>query len=130
MRIPIKLLFLFLFSITLLNCGGDNDDMDTGVDPDPDPETNPIPDKISTYEADVKSIISSNCTTCHSNPPSQGAPMSLETFQEVVNAVNNRDLFGRISTTNMNNVMPQSGRLPDATILLVEDWIADGLKEQ
>lgn len=129
MKTPIQFLLVFLVTVLLISCEGDTDDMGTGTDPDPEPDTNPIPDKISTYEADVKIIMSSHCTNCHSNPPSQGAPMSLETYQEVVSAVNNRDLFGRVSTTNMNNVMPESGRLPDATILKVDDWIADGLKE-
>ncbi|MDY8138877.1 hypothetical protein [Aquimarina sp. 2201CG5-10] len=117
---------LLIISYTLFSCGGSDDAQEPEIVIDPDP----IPGKTSTYEADVKSIMEAHCTECHSNPPTQGAPMSLETYQEVVNSVNNRDLFARMATTNSFNVMPESGRLPQATIDIVEDWIADGLIEQ
>ena len=118
------------FSILLcINCKGTDDIQDT-TDPETEVDVDPIPNKTSTYITDAKSIIDSNCVECHSNPPTQSAPMSLETYTEVVNAVNDRNLFGRIATTNQFNVMPESGRLPDATILSIEDWIADGLVQQ
>ncbi len=126
MKTSFTIYFLFC-SILLISCGSDDDAMS---EPDPEPDMSPISTQISTYQAHVKTIIDTHCISCHSNPPTQGAPMSLETFDEVVNAENNRGLFARISTTNEFNVMPQSGRLPDETILIVEDWIEDGFQEQ
>lgn len=133
-------LTILMIVFTILSCsdsddGGtpDNDGDPIGnpdPDPDPDPDSNPLPDKTTTYTADIKSIIDDSCIGCHANPPTNGAPMALITFQNVVDAVNNRNLFDRVSTTNSNNIMPPSGRFPDATITLIDDWIEDGLKEE
>ncbi len=123
-------LLLSLFTIVLLSCGGSDDDTtepEVTVDPDP------IPEQTSTYNAHVKTIIDTNCIECHGTPLQNSAPMALETFQEVRNAVTDRNLFSFIETNNGFNVMPPSdngGRMPQATIDIVEDWIADGLLEQ
>ncbi|WP_298547968.1 hypothetical protein [uncultured Aquimarina sp.] len=129
MKSPISpiLPLLFLFVITLFSCSSSDDsttEPEVIVDPDP------IPGQTSTYTAHVKTIIDINCIECHGDPLDQGAIMMLLTYDQVVDAVNNRGLFNRIATTNAFNVMPESGRLPQATIDIVEDWIADGLLEQ
>lgn len=128
MKTPTQLL-LFVFMITLLSCGSSDDSTEPEVMIDPDP----IPGQTSTYIANVKTIIDTNCLECHGTPLQNSAPMHLVTFQEVVSAVNTRDLFGFVSTNNAFNVMPPSdegGRMPQATIDIIEDWIADGLLEQ
>lgn len=127
MKTP-TLLFLSLFAITLLSCSSSDDsttEPDIVVDPDPDP----IPGQTSTYTAHVKTIIDTNCIECHGDPLNQGAVMMLLTYDQVVDAINNRGLFDRIDTNNAFNVMPESGRMPQATIDVVKDWIADGLLE-
>ncbi|GAA0728129.1 hypothetical protein GCM10009430_36950 [Aquimarina litoralis] len=114
----------------LIGCSSSDDgttEPDVVIDPDP------IPEQTSTYIGHVKNIIDSNCLECHGSPLQNSAPMELVTFQQVVNAVNDRNLFSFINTTNAFNVMPPSdegGRMPQATINIVEDWIADGLLEQ
>ncbi|MFD2565638.1 hypothetical protein [Aquimarina rubra] len=126
MKTPIRLL-LFLFTMILVSCGSSDDgttEPEVVVDPDP------IPGQTSTYIGHVKTIIDANCIECHGDPLDQGAIMMLLTYDQVVDAVNNRGLFNRIATNNAFNVMPESGRLPQATIDIVEDWIADGLLEQ
>ncbi|AXT55844.1 hypothetical protein J8L88_20655 [Aquimarina sp. MMG015] len=128
MKSPILLVTLLVF--TLFSCSSSDDgttEPEVPIDPDP------IPGQTSTYVGHVKAIIDSNCTECHGTPLQNSAPMALETFQEVVNAVNDRNLFSFITTNNAFNVMPPSdngGRMPQATIDIVEDWIADGLLEQ
>ena len=83
-----------------------------------------------TYDANVKSIIDSNCIFCHSNPPVNGAPISLTTFNEVKAAVQNNNLIGRISTNDLGSVMPAGGqRLPQNLIDLVVQWQEEGLLE-
>ncbi|MGY3794278.1 hypothetical protein [uncultured Aquimarina sp.] len=124
------LLLLCAFTMILISCSSSDDgttEPDVVIDPDP------IPEQTSTYIGHVKTIIDSNCLECHGSPLQNSAPMELVTFQQVVNAVNDRNLFSFINTTNAFNVMPPSdegGRMPQATIDIVEDWIADGLLEQ
>ncbi|WP_400076056.1 hypothetical protein [Winogradskyella sp. R77965] len=82
-----------------------------------------------TYEDNIKTIIDSNCISCHSNPPTNGAPMALTTYDNVRDAVENRNLIGRISATDAS-VMPAGGqRLPQSIIDLVIQWEAEGLIE-
>ncbi len=83
-----------------------------------------------TYTDNVKSIIDNNCIVCHNNPPENGAPMSLLTFENVKDAVNNRDLIERISTNDLGFMMPFGGpRLPQNLIDIVVQWQDDGLLE-
>lgn len=128
MKFTLYFLAVSFTIFTFISCD-DDEDMANGGDPDPTTDTNPIPDQTSTYSEHVAAIMSNNCISCHSNPPVNGAPMALETFAQVVASAKDRNLYGRMSTNSMNNIMPPSGRLADETILLVEDWIADGLKE-
>ncbi|WP_299120833.1 hypothetical protein [uncultured Winogradskyella sp.] len=84
---------------------------------------------VVTYEDNIKTIIDNNCIFCHSNPPTNGAPMSLTTYLDVKDAVENRNLIGRISATDAS-VMPAGGqRLPQSIIDLVIQWQAEGLIE-
>ena len=39
--------------------------------------------ELVTYNDNIKSIISNNCLSCHSNPPVNGAPFPLTTYNEV-----------------------------------------------
>ncbi|NRB84361.1 MAG: hypothetical protein HRU49_11395 [Winogradskyella sp.] len=88
-----------------------------------------IIDNFVTYETNIKPIIDNNCIVCHNNPPVNGAPMSLTTFSNVVEAVENRNLIGRISATD-GSVMPAGGpRLPQSLIDLVIQWVEEGLME-
>jgi hypothetical protein len=82
------------------------------------------------YDNDIKTIIDSNCISCHSNPPINGAPIALTTFNEVKSAVENNNLIGRISTDDLGSVMPSGGpRLPQNIINLVIQWEQEGFLE-
>jgi hypothetical protein len=82
------------------------------------------------YEDNIKSIIDNNCINCHSNPPINGAPMSLITYNDVKNAVENRGLISRVSSTDAAFGMPFGGpRLPQNLIDLVILWEQEGLIE-
>ena len=89
----------------------------------------PLPE-IVTYQ-DIKPIINNVCLVCHSNPPQNGAPMSLETFNNVKEAVLNRDMLDRISRNpGADGLMPLGGpRLPQPSIDLIFQWERDGLLE-
>lgn len=83
------------------------------------------------YTQDVKPIIDNNCISCHGAIPSNGAPMSLVTYAQVKDAIQNRGLLDRISRSQgAQGMMPNLGtRLPQATIDLIIDWNTDGLLE-
>lgn len=118
-----KNLILAFTTITfIVSCSNSSgDDLSETPDPDPNPTT-----KI-TYNANIKSILSNNCTNCHGNPTTNGAPMSLITYTQVVNAIQNRGLINRINSTT--NPMPQSGLMSKENRDLFQQWIDDGLLE-
>ncbi|WP_242119373.1 ADP-ribosylation factor GTPase-activating family protein [Aestuariivivens sediminicola] len=113
--------FIFFFVSVLLAfaCSSSSSD-DLSNDPDPDPNPNPI-----TYDAHISTIMSSNCTSCHGNPPTQNAPFSLTTFNEVRTRVNS--IISRINNTS--NPMPPAGLMPQSTRELIQQWKDDGLLE-
>ena len=89
-------------------------------------ETGPI-----TYMANIKSIVDSNCIGCHSSPPVNGAPFSLITYNQVRAFADNGSLFRAMNRqTGEASAMPPSGRLPQASIDLISQWIEDGLLEE
>ena len=89
-----------------------------------------IPGQSVTYQ-DVRFVFDNVCVACHSNPPQNGAPMPLVTFENVRNAVLNRGLLDRISREEgESGAMPLGGpRLPQTTIDLIFQWNEDGLIE-
>ncbi len=119
-----RILFpLMVFASFLMSCSSDN--------PDTLMEDMPV-DGLITYKQNVKSIIDNNCISCHAATPRNGAPMSLVTYAQVKNAIQNRGLLNRISLNNGNSLlMPQGGpRLPQNTIDIVAKWQQDGLLEE
>ncbi len=91
------------------------------------------PDTTSTlsYEANIKQIIGNNCLGCHSAPPVNGAPFSLDTYDRVRDKVENGSLITVINRqTGESAAMPPTGRLPQATIDLIEQWADEGFIEQ
>ena len=86
--------------------------------------------QLVTYQ-DVKFVFENICTQCHSNPPQNGAPMPLDSYVNVRNALMNRPLLDRISREEgASGAMPLGGpRLPQATIDLIFQWNEDGLLE-
>lgn len=80
---------------------------------------------------EVKPIIDNACLNCHSNPTQNGAPMSLTTYDNVKEAVLNRDLLNKISLNDgADGLMPLGGpRLAQALIDVIIQWEEEGLLE-
>lgn len=116
---PIAMLLLF----NSCSSGGDSDS-------NPDPNPDPTPTTL-TYTNTIKSIITTNCISCHGNPPTQSAPISLDTYAKVKSAVQNNGLIDLISLPQGNsNLMPKNGtRLPQATIDKFTTWKNNGYLE-
>lgn len=89
-----------------------------------------IPETI-TYEGNIKQIISNNCLTCHSDPPANGAPFALNTYDRVRNRIENGNLLTAIDRqTGQVGAMPPPGRMPQATIDMIKQWADKGFLEQ
>lgn len=112
------LMFTGLFLIFLVvSCSGGGGDDSPIIDPTP---------TTITYANTISGIVSSRCTSCHGSPPSNGAPMSLTTYDNVKDAVTSRGLINKIET----GVMPQNGTMLSATqIQNFKTWQANGFPE-
>ncbi|MDC8003645.1 hypothetical protein POV27_06250 [Aureisphaera galaxeae] len=91
----------------------------------------PVQEEETVTFQDVRFVFENICQACHSNPPQNGAPMPLVTYNDVRNAVLDRGLLDRISRQEgAPGLMPLGGpRLPQETIDLIMQWSADGLPE-
>lgn len=116
-----KIILIFGIVFVTLSCTNDSEDDLIDVNP----EVN------ITYTNTVKSIIDNNCLFCHGATPSNGAPMSLNTYALVKDAVLNRGLIDRISRNQgESGMMPLGGtRLPQATINQIIEWNTNSLPE-
>ncbi len=86
------------------------------------------PNALVTYEDNILPIIQSACLGCHTDPPVNGAPFPLVNFNEVDQRASM--ILNRMSLqSGAPGAMPPSGRLPQATIDLVDQWITDGKLE-
>jgi len=88
-----------------------------------------VPDLV-TYQ-EVRGTFDNICAVCHANPPQNGAPMPLVTYENVKEAILNRGLLDRISRNEgASGLMPLGGpRLPQSVIDLIFQWNEDGLLE-
>ncbi|MBR9757635.1 MAG: hypothetical protein GYB39_06100 [Algicola sp.] len=118
-----KKIAVFLVFSSLLNCT--NTSEEDLIDQTPLEQG-----EIITYTVHVKPIIDANCLNCHGTPPTNGAPISLATYNQVKQAVENNNLIGRISSQDPSFLMPLGGqRLPQNLIDLIIQWDNDGLQE-
>jgi uncharacterized membrane protein len=115
-----KRIKLLPLSILLVACSSHTYD-------DVEADAQPLPELVTFQE--VQFIFNNACLQCHSNPPQNGAPMSLESFENVRDAVLTRDLINRISRPEgESGLMPLGGpRLPQNNIDLIVQWQVDGL---
>lgn len=77
-----------------------------------------------TYAVNVRPIINNNCFPCHSAAGGQYPVM--ETFVQAREAAEIGDMICRIDDQSCGAVMPQSGRMPQATIDLIKLWVSKG----
>ncbi|WP_282080257.1 hypothetical protein [Aquimarina algiphila] len=121
MRISILKFVIIGFILITISCENDSESDLIDV----------TPVNLVTYDDNVKNIIDNNCILCHNDPPINFAPMPLLTFEQVKEAAENRNLIGRVSSEDINFLMPSGGpRLPQSTIDIIIQWRDDGLLEQ
>lgn len=79
-----------------------------------------------TYDADVKSIMTNNCITCHAGPaPSAG--LDLSNYQNTRFSAEQGNLVFRMN--DATNPMPPNGKLSPETLQLIDKWVTDGFPE-
>lgn len=114
---------LLLFSIFVILTSCSNDSESDLID-------NNVPSTI-TYTNTIISIMDTNCISCHGNTTSNGASISLTTYQNVKNAVLNNGLIDKISKAQgTSGMMPFGGtRLPQSKIDEVIAWKNNGFAQ-
>lgn len=80
-----------------------------------------------TYEGQVRSIVTNNCTTSCHNPSSLDGGLNLTTFSGMRDATENGNVLSRIN--NATNPMPVGGQMPPILIATIEQWAAQGFLE-
>lgn len=110
---------LLLGGSTFLIVACTNESVDDLAGP---PNTDPV-----TFVDDIRPIMQSNCTSCHGTVPTNGAPNSLVTFDEVRNSAQNSNLINRINNTGAP--MPPSGLMPIPTRAVFDAWVNGGYQE-
>ena len=95
-----------------------------------DLQNNTIED-IVTYQNTVKAIVDTNCISCHGSVPTNGAPMSLTTYENVKTSVLSRGSINRITRMmGDGSLMPQGGpKLPQAKIDAIIKWQTQGFQQ-
>jgi mono/diheme cytochrome c family protein len=111
-----SLLLLMMSLIFAYACSSDSDDDMPPVDNN---------DSKITYTVNIRPIRNGNCKSCHGSPATNGAPMSLTTYNSVKTAVQSQNLISQVE----NGSMPPAGNLTTAQIQLIKDWQSDGLLE-
>lgn len=115
-----EILFVTLIGLSFGSCTNDSESDLT----EPDSPT------VVSYEANIKQIIGNNCTGCHKDPPVNGAPFALNTYDRVRNGTENGNVLASMKRqTGASAAMPPAGRLPQATIDLIEKWADEGFLE-
>lgn len=112
----LKIAFSGFILLSLFNCAEDSrESLELVIDQD----------RVITFEDDVQQLISQDCLNCHTNPPRNGAPFSLITFDEVSsraaaisNSINGRTIL-----------MPPGVNLPQSRISIIDRWIEQGMLE-
>ena len=90
------------------------------------PQTQPCDTTSITFSGNVLPILEANCISCHGGAAPAGN-INLETYDDIVAAVNNGGLMGTIRHESNWSPMPKNGaKLDDCTITKLEIWIVDG----
>lgn len=86
------------------------------------------PNRVISYQTDIKPIMTSNCTSCHGTIPSNNAPMSLNDLASVKTAILSLDLVTRINLPSSNGAAMPLGapKLLQSQIDLIVKWQNEG----
>lgn len=87
------------------------------------------PDAVLTYDASIKTLMSNNCTGCHSGTNPSGGK-DFTTFDAVRQATLEGSLIDVLLLPSGNSLsMPPNGALDSCSINLIQKWAAAGAPE-
>jgi cytochrome c5 len=112
---------LFVLLTGLSSCYYDNEE---ALYPER-PGTNTCDTANPTFSATISPIVQNNCQGCHSGGSPSGN-LDLTTYENVVSAVSNKNLFGHLLGTSYS-LMPPSGSLSECNINQFNAWISKGM---
>lgn len=111
----LKSIFLIIMCFIIVSCESNTyDEISKGTILNP------------TYEVNIKSMMNSYCTSCHSVSGSK-PDVPFETYQQVVDRAT--IISCRIDGTTCS-LMPASGRIPQIQIDIFNLWIIGGYKQK
>lgn len=114
MKIFFRMFMLVTITLLIYSCSSSSED--DIIDPG---------NKKVTYNGNVKSIMTDNCTSCHGSPTSNGAPFSLTNYNEVKSRASSI-----LAATSSGSMPKGKSKLPQSTINVIDKWIKDGLLEK
>jgi uncharacterized membrane protein len=108
------------FTIVIVTIFGCTNDSDSDL-------LNASENETITYNEVVKQIMVQKCNNCHGATPTNGAPMSLHSYETVKDAVLNRGLIDRITLIeSQSGFMPLgASKLPQTQIDQIIQWQND-----
>jgi uncharacterized membrane protein len=78
------------------------------------------------FQNDINPIIQTNCTPCHSGSTPSGG-LLLTSHAQIAAASNSGKIMDRISRSNGDPLlMPQTGKMGDCSIAIIQAWINQG----
>ncbi len=108
-----RILYLVSFALIFASCSSEDSEIIDDVKGD------------GGYVQTIKIIIDGNCLGCHTDPPTNNAPMPLIALENVKEAIQNRNLIGRIE----DGSMPPNGNLSTEEINAIKAWQLGGFKQ-
>jgi hypothetical protein len=79
---------------------------------------------------DVQNFLTAQCTSCHANPPSNGAPMPLRSYADLMTTNASGVRFAERALARLQGgTMPPGGGLSSAQFKAFADWVDAGAPE-
>jgi hypothetical protein len=81
---------------------------------------------------DVDQLLSASCRSCHSSPPTSGAPMPMVTYADLIAPAKTQPQkkVAQLAAERMASTtapMPATGQLPVAQIATMQNWVNAGM---
>jgi mono/diheme cytochrome c family protein len=86
------------------------------------------PSLPDTYGSVVKNIVLLNCVSCHNSNTNNGN-VTLETYDNVKQYVENGSFMGSVLHQNGYQAMPPGVKLQDCDVQQLQQWIANGMPQ-
>ena len=125
-----KHLFVFFSTVILCACGSKKEVVKSSVTKTETVITSSpaVTENSITYTKHIKPIVEQNCTyKCHTDKKRNQKGVNLDTYKNVRKTFEIGKGYKRIH--NDKRPMPKKGKMPDATLAILDQWKNDGFLE-